>query len=121
MKSRTLTLIIAAVMLIAVGVLVWPEPEEASGNVVYTIQVWDNTPADDGPVQGVLCRFIFNGNVESQSTTDANGKASFLRPQAFPGNWTAWCGATFIDPGEQDEVLAPQTTFHQFTVEDLNQ
>ncbi|MBM3330118.1 MAG: hypothetical protein FJY67_11725 [Calditrichaeota bacterium] len=71
MKSRTLTLIIAAVMLIAVGVLVWPEPEEARADVQYhiTVYVWDGDSWEymEG---GWSCWFTFDPEGTFEEETD---------------------------------------------------
>ncbi|MBM3329414.1 MAG: hypothetical protein FJY67_08100 [Calditrichaeota bacterium] len=95
MKSRTLTLIIAAVMLIAVGVLVWPEPKQAMAadlDVQLTL-TWNCEDAEDVEANAELL--------------DANGDP-FDPPIIIPltpnAPFTVWSGTFLNVPAQASRV-----------------
>jgi len=123
MKSRTLTLIIAAVMLIAVGVLVWPEPEEAQADpVTFTVHV--ENMLNGNPVTGLNLRIKFhNGQQWEQDwidmEPDGQGNYKYQR-QASYQHWrvemdTQYQGfvVTLQSPGAQP--YQPPDSWNSFT------
>ncbi|MBM3330157.1 MAG: hypothetical protein FJY67_11935 [Calditrichaeota bacterium] len=119
MKSRTLTLIIAAVMLIAVGVLVWPEPEEARADVEYRVDVIDDLT--DLPIDNLELEISFWQDGQGQwgqwLEMDNVGNGIYLRVR---GSWaTHWrvriVTATVAPVSPDDNPHQPSDTVNQFT------
>ncbi|MBM3330169.1 MAG: hypothetical protein FJY67_11995 [Calditrichaeota bacterium] len=83
MKIRTLTLIIAAVMLIAVGVLVWPEPEEARAVVRYSVFL-QNEGEVGQPGYTLKIQFMVNGQWGEELDMQDDGNGDYFRDR---GTW----------------------------------
>ncbi|MBM3330105.1 MAG: hypothetical protein FJY67_11660 [Calditrichaeota bacterium] len=116
MKIRTLTLIIAAVMLIAVGVLVWPEPEASqAANTIFSADiVWEGGQVPDNVDEIILDVLIYDSQQAVIETWRLNyngtnnGTSNFKRVEPLPINseGVAW-GVTVTDA--VGNIITPQT------------
>ncbi len=111
-KMKIVALVAIVAIGVMVGVAVWPTPKPALASTTYSINLHDDV--HNSGVEGASVVFSCNGFDECTTWTDANGDASYLRPQVFPSNWKVRYSFPQANPSQNDAEEYPVITFHQF-------